>query len=100
MLIATYSLSYYFLPLYRRMRLPLLANRRWGKDPIKAGCKQALPFFCFFFLLFEGTFTSFFKDESHKEAQNSNESEFFLLLCLMIGGSGSGLGSGLVSVPL
>jgi hypothetical protein len=39
-------------------------------------------------LLFEGTFTSFFKDKSQKEVTKQKESMFFFF-CLMIEGSGS-----------
>jgi hypothetical protein len=43
-------------------------------------------------LLFEGVFTSFFKDKRQKESQNSRNQGFFYYFCLMIKGS--------VSVPL
>jgi hypothetical protein len=50
-------------------------------------------FFCI--LLFEGTFTSFFKDKkSKKNSQNSKNQGFSYNFCLMIEGSGSG------SIPL
>jgi hypothetical protein len=56
-----------------------------------------LKFFCI--VLFEGTFTSFFKDKkskrSHKTVENQGFSYYF---CLMIEGSRSGAGSG--SIPL
>ncbi len=49
----------------------------------------------FFLLLFEGTFTSFFKDKkSKKKSQNSRNQGFSYYFCLMIEGTGSG------SVPL
>ncbi len=52
-------------------------------------------FFCW--LLFEGTFTSFFKDEKSKRShkwKNSRNQGFSYYFCLMIEGSGSG------SIPL
>jgi hypothetical protein len=45
-------------------------------------------FFCL--LLFEGTFTSFFKDKKFKRSQKTVGIKVFLLFCLMIEGSGSG----------
>jgi hypothetical protein len=39
--------------------------------------------------LFEGTFTSFFKDKSPKEVTNSRNQGFSNYFCLMIEGSGS-----------
>ncbi len=45
----------------------------------------SLKFFCL--LLFEGTFTSFFKDKNLKEVTKQKESRFFLLFTT---GSGSG----------
>jgi hypothetical protein len=48
----------------------------------------------FCLLLFEGTFTSFFKDKSQKESQNNRNQGFSYYFWLMIEESGSG------SVPL
>ncbi len=50
-------------------------------------------------LLFDGTFTLFFKDKSQKESQNSRIQDFSSYFCMMIEGSGSiplinGSGSG------
>jgi hypothetical protein len=50
-------------------------------------------------LLFEATFTSFFKDKKSKESQNSKNQGFSYNFCMMIEGSGSipltsGSGSG------
>jgi hypothetical protein len=45
-------------------------------------------FFCL--LLFGGTFTSFFKEKSQKESQNSRNQGFSHYFCMMIEGSGSG----------
>jgi hypothetical protein len=54
-------------------------------------------FFCL--LLFEGTFTSFFKDKKiQKKSQNSKNQGFSYYFCLMIEGSGAGSGSG--HIPL
>jgi hypothetical protein len=50
---------------------------------------KIIRFFCI--LLFEGTFTSFFKIKGHKEVTNQ---VFFYYFCFMIEGSGSG------SIPL
>ncbi len=56
-------------------------------------------FFCI--LLFEATFTSFFKDKQN-EWQNSRNQGFSYYFCMMIEGSGSGsrAGSGSGSIPL
>jgi hypothetical protein len=43
----------------------------------------------FFFFLFEGTFTSFFKDTSHKKSHNSRNNGFSFYFCLMMEGFGS-----------
>jgi hypothetical protein len=44
----------------------------------------------FWLLLFEGTFTSFFKDKKvQKKSQNNRNQGFSYLFCLMIEGSGS-----------
>jgi hypothetical protein len=52
-----------------------------------------LKFFCL--LLFEGTFTSFFKDKKSKKSQSSRSQGVFLTsFCLVIEESGSG------SIPL
>ncbi len=48
----------------------------------------------FLLLLFEGTFTSFFKDKKSKKSQNSWNQGFPYYFCMMIEGSGSG------SIPL
>jgi hypothetical protein len=49
-------------------------------------------FFCL--LLFEGTFTSFFKDKmSQKKSQSSRNQDFSCYFCLVIEGSGAGFGS-------
>jgi hypothetical protein len=53
-------------------------------------------FFCI--VLFEGTFTSFFKDKKSKEVKKLYKSRFFYNFCLKIEGSGAGGGSG--SIPL
>ncbi len=54
-------------------------------------------FFCLF--LFEGTFTSFFKDKKFlKKSLNSRNQGFSYFFCLVIEGSRSGSGSG--SIPL
>jgi hypothetical protein len=47
-------------------------------------------FFCL--LLFEGTFTSFFKDKKSKRSQNSRNQSFSYYFGLLIEGSGSGSG--------
>ncbi len=47
-------------------------------------------FFLLTVLLFEGTFTSFFKDKKSKRVTKSKESRFFLLFLHDDGGSGSG----------
>ena len=52
----------------------------------------------FYFLLFEGTFSSFFKEKSHKEVTTMVESRFSYYFCLVIKGSWSGAGSR--SIPL
>ncbi len=44
-------------------------------------------FFCL--LLFECTFTSFFKDKCQKESQNRRNQSFSYYFCMMIEGSGS-----------
>jgi hypothetical protein len=53
-------------------------------------------FFCI--LLFEGIFTSFFKDKKFKKVTKQEDQGFSYNFCLMIEGSGSGAGSG--SIPL
>jgi hypothetical protein len=45
-------------------------------------------FFCL--LLFEGTFTSFFKDKKSQKSQNSRNQGFSYYFCLLIEGSRSG----------
>ncbi len=52
----------------------------------------------FCLLLFEGKFTSFFKDKKLKESQNSRNQGFSYYFCMIIEGSGSRAGSG--SIPL
>ncbi len=54
-------------------------------------CQQGTNFFRFFCLfLYEGTFTSFFKDKKvKKKSQNSRNQCFAYYICLMIEGSGS-----------
>ncbi len=45
---------------------------------------------CFCLLLFEGTFTSFYKEKNaQKKSQNSRNQGFSYLFCLMTEGSGS-----------
>ncbi len=64
-------------------------------------CQQKTNFYFLFLiclLLFEGTFTSFFKDKSQKESQNSRNQGFSIYFCMMIEGSGSRARSG--SIPL
>jgi hypothetical protein len=63
-------------------------------------CQQKTNFWHNFFclLLFEGTFTSFFKDKKSKRATNSRNQGFSYYFCMMIEGSGSKTGSG--SIPL
>ncbi len=60
-------------------------------------CQQKTNFLTQFFLLitvlFEGTFTSFFKDKSQKESQNSRNQGFSYYFCMLIEGSGAGSGS-------
>jgi hypothetical protein len=62
-----------------------------------------MKFFCL--LLFEGTFTSFFKDKKNQQkSQNSRNQGFSYYFCLMIEGSGSipltsGYGSGRPKKP-
>jgi hypothetical protein len=41
---------------------------------------------CFYLLLSKGTFTSFFKEKSPKESQNSRNPGFSYYFCLMIEG--------------
>ncbi len=54
--------------------------------------KNLSKFFCL--LLFDATLTSFFKDKkSKKQSQNSRNQGFSCYFCLMIEGSGSGVGS-------
>jgi hypothetical protein len=61
--------------------------------------KKLILFYSFFcLLLLEGTFTSFFKDKSQKESQNSRNQCFSYYFCLMIERSGAGSESG--SIPL
>ncbi len=57
-------------------------------------------FFCF--LLFEATFTSFFKDKKSKRVTNIRNQGFSYYFCMMIEGSGSGsrAGSGSGYIPL
>ncbi len=52
----------------------------------------------FWLLLFEGTFTSFFKDKSKKKSQNIKNQCFSYYFCLMIEGSGAGPGSRSISL--
>jgi hypothetical protein len=62
-----------------------------------ANKKQIFEHIFFCLLLFEGTFTLFFKDKSQKESQNSRIQGFSYYFCMMIEGSGSRAGSG--SIP-
>jgi hypothetical protein len=66
-------------------------------------CQQKTNFLHNFFclLLFEATFTSFFKDKKSKESQNSRNQGFSYHFCMMKEGSGSGStsGSGSRSIP-
>ncbi len=48
----------------------------------------------FWLLLFEATFTPFFKDKKSKKSQNSRNQGFSYYFCMMIEGSGSRAGSG------
>ncbi len=50
--------------------------------------QDASKFLCL--LLFEGTFTSFYKDKSHKMSQNRRNQGFSYYFCFMMEGSGSG----------
>jgi hypothetical protein len=54
--------------------------------------KKKIRFFCL--LLFEGTFTSFSKIKSQKKSQSSRNQVFSYYFCLVLEGSGSGVGSG------
>jgi hypothetical protein len=51
----------------------------------------------FCLLLFEGTFTSFFKDKKSKNTQNSRNQSFSYYFCMMTEGSGSESGSTLLT---
>ncbi len=58
---------------------------------LQDACKKLIflhNFFCL--LLFEGIFTSFFKDKRSKKSQNSRNPGFSDYYCMMIEGSGSG----------
>jgi hypothetical protein len=54
--------------------------------------KMNIKNYFFALLLFEATFTSFFKERGQRSYKNAKESRFFLLFCLMIEGSGAGSG--------
>ncbi len=73
--------------------------RRW-----LSSCQQKTNFLFRFFcwLLFESTFTSFFKDiKSIKVTKQSRRNQgFSYYFCLVIEGSGSGSGAGSWSIPL
>jgi hypothetical protein len=55
-------------------------------------------FFCI--LLFEGTFTSFFKGKKSKRCHKTVEPGFSYYFCLMIEGSGAGAGSGSITLTV
>jgi hypothetical protein len=67
-------------------------------DPGSRSCYFRLNFFCW--LLFEGSFTLFFKDKKSKESQNSRIQDFSYYFCMMIEGNGSGSRDGSGSIPL
>ncbi len=65
--------------------------RHWPSRGHQESTGVVIVFFCLF--LFEGTFTSFFKDKKSKKSQNNRNQGFSYYFCLMIAGSGSGSGS-------
>jgi hypothetical protein len=54
----------------------------------------------FYLLLFEATFTSFFKEKKSKRVTNSRNQGFSYYFYMMIEGSGSGSRAGSGSIPL
>jgi hypothetical protein len=87
-----------------RIRGPMPLTNGSGSRHWPSRCQQKTNFLTHFFcsVLFKATFTSFFKDKSQKESQNSRNQGFSYYFCMMIEGSGSGsrAGSGSGSIPL